>query len=141
MATEQTFIMIKPDGVKRGLVGEVIGRFERRGLFLSALQMCSPPQAVFEEHYAHLKERADFEDIVLSMLAGPVVCMVWTGPNAVRTGRQMLGTTNPVDSPPAPSAATLPWSRAATCATPRTACPARSARSPSGGLRPACETG
>jgi nucleoside-diphosphate kinase len=98
--SERTYIMIKPDGVQRGLVGEIIARFEKKGFFLRALKLMTPSKELLEEHYADLKERPFFPDLVGYMLSGPVVGMVWEGIGAVATGRVMLGATNPANSAP-----------------------------------------
>jgi nucleoside-diphosphate kinase len=98
--SERTYIMIKPDGVQRGLVGEIIARFEKKGFFLRALKLMTPSKQLLEEHYADLKERPFFPDLVGYMLSGPVVGMVWEGIGAVATGRVMLGATNPANSAP-----------------------------------------
>ncbi|GAA5966996.1 hypothetical protein JCM8115_003487 [Rhodotorula mucilaginosa] len=97
---EQTYIMIKPDGVQRGLVGEIISRFERRGFKLAAMKLVSPGQAHLEEHYADLKEKSFFPGLIKYMTSGPVCAMVWEGKDAVKTGRVMLGATNPLASSP-----------------------------------------
>ena len=94
MATEQTQIMIKPDGVQRGLVGQIIQRFEQKGFFL-----CDEDDAVekshAEKHYADLSSKPFFGDLVDYMCSGPVVCMVWEGKEVVKTGRKIIGATNP----------------------------------------------
>merc|ERR1712032_1316228 len=100
MATERTFIMIKPDGVQRGLVGEIIARFEKRGFKLVALKMVTASKEHLEEHYGDLKEKAFFPGLVKYMASGPVVAMVWEGKDVVKTGRVMLGATNPLSSAP-----------------------------------------
>mgnify|MGYP002628470153 CR=1 FL=1 len=97
---EQTYIMLKPDGVHRGLVGEVISRFEKKGFKLVALKLATPSKALLEEHYGDLKTKAFFPKLVEYMQMGPVCCMVWEGMNAVVTGRKMLGETKPFDSLP-----------------------------------------
>jgi nucleoside-diphosphate kinase len=97
---ERSFIMIKPDGVQRGLVGKVIKRFEERGYKLIALKMTTPSKEHLEEHYQDLKEKKFFPGLITYMLSGPVVAMVWQGTAVVTTGRKMLGTTNPLDSAP-----------------------------------------
>ncbi|KAI9220985.1 putative nucleoside-diphosphate kinase [Blastocladiella britannica] len=97
---ERTYIMVKPDGVARGLVGEIIKRFETKGYKLVALKMATPTQAHLEEHYSDLKTKGFFKGLIQYMLSGPVVCMVWEGKNAVKTGRVLLGATNPLDSAP-----------------------------------------
>ena len=97
---ERTYIMIKPDGVHRGLVGTIIQRFENRGYKLVALKMVSPSKSLLENHYDDLKDRKFFRGLISYMLMGPVVAMVWQGTEAVLTGRKMLGATNPLDSLP-----------------------------------------
>lgn len=92
--------MIKPDGVQRGLVGEIIGRFERKGLKLVALKFVSPTREHLEEHYADLKAKAFFPGLITYMMSGPVVAMAWEGKNAAAVGRQLLGATRPADSAP-----------------------------------------
>jgi len=98
--TERTFIMIKPDGVQRGLVGEIIKRFEQKGFKLVAIRMMRPGEAHLREHYADLAARSFFPGLVKYMDSGPVVAMAWEGQGAVKTGRVMLGETNPADSKP-----------------------------------------
>merc|ERR1711977_373035 len=97
---EQTYIMVKPDGVQRGLVGEIIGRFEKRGFKLVALKLVQASVEHLEKHYADLKEKPFFPGLVKYMAAGPVVAMVWEGKDVVKTGRVMLGATNPLASAP-----------------------------------------
>lgn len=100
MADERTYIMIKPDGVQRGIVGEIISRFEKKGFFLRALKQTLPTEELLKAHYADLAEKAFFPKLLKYMLSGPVVCMVWEGKGAVLTGRKMLGETNPLNSAP-----------------------------------------
>merc|ERR1739848_663282 len=97
---ERTFIMIKPDGVQRGLVGEIIKRFEQKGFKLVAMKMMQASVEHLEEHYADLSKKPFFPGLVKYMASGPVVPMVWEGLNVVKTGRVMLGETNPKDSAP-----------------------------------------
>ena len=97
---ERTYIMVKPDGVQRGLVGEIIKRFEARGYHLTALKLVQPTEALLREHYKDLAARPFFPALMGYMSSGPVVGMVWTGLNAVKAGRAMLGETNPQDSKP-----------------------------------------
>ena len=97
---ERTYIMIKPDGVARGLVGQIIERFERRGYKLTALKLFTPTKALLEEHYGEHKGKPFFEPLVNYMLMGPVVCMIWEGTDIVKTGRKMLGATKPLNSEP-----------------------------------------
>ncbi|XP_017060281.1 nucleoside diphosphate kinase [Drosophila ficusphila] len=97
---ERTFIMVKPDGVQRGLVGKIIERFEQKGFKLVALKFTWASKELLEKHYADLSGRPFFPGLVNYMNSGPVVPMVWEGLNVVKTGRQMLGATNPADSLP-----------------------------------------
>ena len=99
-AKERTFIMIKPDGVQRGLVGEIIARFEKKGFKLVAMKMTSPGKAHFEQHYSDLSSKPFFGGLIEYASSGPVVAMAWEGDNAVKTGRVMLGATKPSDSAP-----------------------------------------
>ena len=97
---ERTYIMIKPDGVQRGCVGEIIARFEKKGFKLLAMKLYSPSKQRLEEHYKDLKEKPFFPKLVEYMMMGPVVCMIWQGREVVKTGRKMLGATNPLNSEP-----------------------------------------
>ncbi|XP_053939505.1 nucleoside diphosphate kinase [Cuculus canorus] len=98
--SERTFIAIKPDGVQRGLVGEIIKRFEQKGFKLVAMKLVHASEDLLREHYIDLKDRPFYEGLVQYMHSGPVVAMVWEGLNVVKTGRVMLGETNPFDSKP-----------------------------------------
>ena len=98
--TEQTFIAIKPDGVQRGLVGPILSRFENRGFKLVALKLVSPGKEHLEKHYADLSSKGFFAGLVEYMNSGPIVAMVWEGLDAVKTGRTILGATNPLASAP-----------------------------------------
>jgi len=97
---ERTYIMVKPDGVQRGLVGTIIGRFEQRGYKLQALKLYQPSKGLIDQHYCDLVEKPFYPGMRDYMLSGPVACMVWEGKEAVKMGRQMLGATNPMDSMP-----------------------------------------
>lgn len=97
---ERTFLAIKPDAVERRLVGEIIGRFEKRGYVLVGLKMVKANQELLEQHYADLKGRPFFPGLVKYMGSGPVVAMVWEGADVVKQGRRMLGETNPLASLP-----------------------------------------
>eukprot|EP01013_Petalomonas_cantuscygni_P036963 TRINITY_DN67705_c0_g1_i1.p2 TRINITY_DN67705_c0_g1~~TRINITY_DN67705_c0_g1_i1.p2 ORF type:complete len:165 (+),score=38.43 TRINITY_DN67705_c0_g1_i1:38-496(+) len=99
-ATERTFIAIKPDGVQRGLVGEIIARFEKKGFKLVALKMVHVSKEHAEKHYADLSTKPFFKGLVDYIVSSPVVAMVWEGLDAVATGRRMLGATKPQDSQP-----------------------------------------
>mmetsp|Transcript_20672 Transcript_20672/g.34222 ORF Transcript_20672/g.34222 Transcript_20672/m.34222 type:complete len:149 (-) Transcript_20672:117-563(-) len=95
---ERTYIMIKPDGVQRGLVGEIIKRFENKGYKLVAMKMTAPGKEHMEKHYEDLATKKFFPGLISYMTSGPVVGMVWEGANVVLEGRKMLGATMPTDS-------------------------------------------
>jgi len=97
---ERTFIMIKPDGVHRGLVGEIIKRFEQKGFKLVAMKYTWASEDLLKKHYADLSTKCFFAGLVKYMSSGPVVPMVWEGKNVVKTGRVMLGETDPFKSSP-----------------------------------------
>ncbi|XP_067914690.1 nucleoside diphosphate kinase [Heterodontus francisci] len=97
---EQTFIAVKPDGVQRGIIGEVIKRFEQKGFKLVAMKFLQAPVALLEKHYCDLSDKPFYPKLIKYMSSGPVVAMVWEGLNVVKTGRVMLGETNPADSKP-----------------------------------------
>ena len=97
---ERTFIMVKPNGVARGLVGEVIGRFERRGFTLRGLKMLQIDRALAERHYAEHVGKPFFESLVAFIASGPVVAMVWEGREAIRVARAMMGVTDSADAAP-----------------------------------------
>jgi len=100
MATERTFIAVKPDGVQRGLVGEIIKRFEQRGFKLIALKMVQATEDHARTHYIDLKDTPFYGGLCAFMASGPTVAMVFEGLLAVKMGRMMLGETNPADSKP-----------------------------------------
>ncbi|HVK03700.1 MAG TPA: nucleoside-diphosphate kinase [Armatimonadaceae bacterium] len=97
---ERTYIMIKPDGVQRRLTGEIIRRFENRGLKLVGLKTLVPTRDVAEKHYAVHRERPFFGSLVEFVTSGPVVAMVWEGQDAIKIGRQMIGATKPLEATP-----------------------------------------
>lgn len=97
---EQTFIMIKPDGVQRGLVGQIISRFEQKGYFLRGIKMVVASEALLQEHYKDLSQKGFFPGLIKYMGSGPVCAMIWEGKNVVKAGRTLLGATNPQDSAP-----------------------------------------
>lgn len=97
---ERTFIMVKPDGVERRLVGEIVRRFEQKGLRLVGMKLLLPSRELAENHYAVHRERPFFQDLVNFITSGPVVAMVWEGLNAVRLSRALIGATNPLDAAP-----------------------------------------
>tara|TARA_B110000285_G_C14911138_1_gene508010 strand:- start:256 stop:522 length:267 start_codon:yes stop_codon:yes gene_type:complete len=87
--------MIKPDGVQRGLVGKIIEKFEKRGFKLIALKVVYPTKETLESHYEEHKGKSFFNDIIKRTGAGPVCCMVWEGQDVIKTGRRIIGATNP----------------------------------------------
>ena len=97
---EQTLVLIKPDGVQRGLVGEIITRLERRGLRLVAAKFMNVGQELAETHYAIHKGQDFYEDLILYITSSPVMAMVWEGPNAVAAVRQTMGLTRPTEAAP-----------------------------------------
>ncbi len=100
MAIEHTFVMVKPDGVERRLVGEVIRRFEAKGLNLERLAMVEVDEDLARRHYAEHVEKPFFPDLLSFITRSPVVAMEWSGESAVSMARTMMGPTNPADAPP-----------------------------------------
>jgi len=100
MSTERTLVLVKPDGVRRGLAGEVISRLEQKGLTLVAMELRTLDRATAEEHYGEHKERPFFGELVDFITGGPLVALVVDGPNAVAGTRRLMGVTNPVEATP-----------------------------------------
>jgi nucleoside-diphosphate kinase len=98
--SERTLVLVKPDGVRRGLVGEVVSRLERKGLTLVALEMRTLARETAEEHYGEHRERPFFGELVDFITGGPLVAMVVEGPRAVEAVRTLMGVTDPVKSAP-----------------------------------------
>lgn len=97
---ERTFVAVKPDGVGRGLVGEIVSRFERKGLRLVGLKLMGVPKDLAHRHYAEHSEKPFFAGLVDFITSGPIVAQVWEGKNAVAVGRALLGATDPAQSLP-----------------------------------------
>lgn len=97
---ERTFLMVKPDGVQRRLVGEIVRRFENKGFALAGLQMLTPTRAMAEAHYAVHRGKPFFEGVVGFISSGPVVAMIWEGEDVVSLARKVIGATKPADSTP-----------------------------------------
>ena len=97
---EHTFVMVKPDGVRRALVAEVIGRLERKGLILEQMRMLTIDEDLAGRHYSEHSEKPFFADLVAFITSGPVVAMEWSGPSAVSIARTLMGPTNPAEAPP-----------------------------------------
>jgi nucleoside-diphosphate kinase len=95
---ENTFIILKPDAVQRQLSGQLIARFEQRGLKIVALKLMSVSEDLAKEHYAVHKERPFFNSLISYIISGPVVAMVLQGPNAIKAVRNTVGSTNPVEA-------------------------------------------
>ncbi|MEA2556300.1 MAG: nucleoside-diphosphate kinase [Actinomycetota bacterium] len=100
MAIESTLLIVKPDGVRRGLVGEVLRRVEAKGLRIDAMQLYTIPRDVAEEHYGEHRERPFFGELVEFITGGPVVIAKITGEDAIICWRTLMGPTNPVEAPP-----------------------------------------
>src|SRR6056297_3850209 len=98
--TERTFVMVKPDGVQRGLVGDIISRFEERGLKLVGAKFMQIDQDLAEDHYGEHEDKPFFDDLVDFITSGPVFAMVWEGQDAVSQVRTMMGETDPAESDP-----------------------------------------
>jgi nucleoside-diphosphate kinase len=98
--SERTLVLVKPDGVRRGLVGEVVTRLERKGLTLVALELRTLARETAEEHYGEHRERPFFGELVEFITGGPLVAMVVEGPRAVEAVRTLMGVTDPVKSAP-----------------------------------------
>jgi nucleoside-diphosphate kinase len=97
---ERTFLAIKPDGVQRGLIGEIIGRFETKGFKLVGLKFLQPSKELAEQHYDVHRERPFFPSLVEFITSGPVVAMVWEGEGVIASARKLIGATNPLTSEP-----------------------------------------
>lgn len=100
MAVENTYVMVKPDGVTRGLVGEVVSRFERKGLVLENMRMLTITEEMAGRHYAEHTEKPFFGELVEFITSGPVVAMEWSGESAVSVARTLMGGTNPAEAAP-----------------------------------------
>lgn len=100
MALEQTLVLVKPDGVCRGLIGEVIGRIERKGYRLRAIQLLALDRATAESHYAEHSDKDFFGELVDFITSGPLVAMCVEGEEAIRGMRQLMGATSPLEAAP-----------------------------------------
>jgi nucleoside-diphosphate kinase len=97
---EKTFLMVKPDGVQRQLIGDIVSRFEKKGFQLVGAKLMQISTELAEKHYGEHKERPFFSELVDFITSGPVFAMVWQGENVISTARQMMGSTNPKDAAP-----------------------------------------
>lgn len=100
MSVENTFVMVKPDGVRRGLIAQVIGRLEARGLTLENMRMLTIDTDLASRHYAEHVDKPFFGDLVAFITSGPVVAMEWSGESAIAAARTIMGSTNPIDAQP-----------------------------------------
>ncbi|MEW5300668.1 MAG: hypothetical protein WDW38_005388 [Sanguina aurantia] len=98
--SEISYVMVKPDGVQRGLVGQIITRFEQKGFKIRALKMYNTPKEVAETHYQDLKSKPFYPALVDYIISGPVVCIVLEGKGVVASARKLIGATNPLASEP-----------------------------------------
>ncbi|XP_057802518.1 nucleoside diphosphate kinase 3-like [Salvia miltiorrhiza] len=99
-AMERTFIAIKPDGVQRGLISEIVSRFERKGFKLVAIKIVVPSKDFAKKHYHDLSERPFFNGLCDFLSSGPVIAMVWEGEGVIKYGRKLIGATDPQKSEP-----------------------------------------
>ncbi|UOE96437.1 nucleoside-diphosphate kinase [Alkalihalobacillus sp. LMS39] len=97
---EKTFLMVKPDGVQRNLIGEIVSRFEKKGFTLVGAKLLTISKELAETHYAEHKERPFFPELVGFITSGPVFAMVWEGENVISTARTMMGKTKPEEAAP-----------------------------------------
>ena len=97
---ERSLVLVKPDGVQRGLIGKVIGRLERRGLRLAGAKFMQVSKVLAEEHYAIHKGKPFYEGLIAYIISAPVMAMAWEGPNAVAAIRQTMGATRPLEAAP-----------------------------------------
>jgi nucleoside-diphosphate kinase len=95
---ERTLILVKPDAFARGLTGEIVARFERKGLQIAAMRHMTVTTELAEQHYAEHAERPFFSELVDFITSGPIVAMVLEGTNAVRAARQVIGATDPLEA-------------------------------------------
>ena len=100
MILERPYLMVKPDGVQRGLCGEIVSRFEKKGLKLIAMKLMVIPKETAENHYGEHKGKKFYDSLISYITSGPVLAMVWEGENAVSICRNMMGKTNPAESAP-----------------------------------------
>ncbi|HEY9772400.1 MAG TPA: nucleoside-diphosphate kinase [Planktothrix sp.] len=100
MTEERTFVAVKPEGVERGHIGEVIQRFERRGLRIVGMKLMTVPTALAEEHYGEHKAKPFFKGLVSHITSGPIVALVLEGKNAISVARSVIGATNPAEAAP-----------------------------------------
>lgn len=98
--SEKAFVMIKPDGVRRGLIGKIVNRFEEKGLTLAWAEMMNVSREIAETHYGHLRDKPFFGELVDYITSGPVFAMIVEGKGAVKNARSLIGPTDPAAAPP-----------------------------------------
>jgi nucleoside-diphosphate kinase len=98
MSVDRTLILVKPDAFARGLTGEILARFERKGLEIAALKLVTTPRATAETHYAEHAERPFFGELVDFITSAPLVALVLEGQDVVKASRQLIGATNPLEA-------------------------------------------
>lgn len=99
-AGSQTLVLVKPDGVQRGLMGEIVSRLERKGLRLAAARFLQADRALAEAHYAPHRERPFFPGLIAFLTSAPILAMVWEGPRAIEQVRALMGATDPLKASP-----------------------------------------
>jgi len=97
---EKTFLMVKPDGVQRNLIGEIVKRFEAKGFKLAGAKLMAVSEELAKQHYAEHEDKPFFGELVDFITSGPVFAMVWEGENVIATARNMMGKTNPQEAAP-----------------------------------------
>lgn len=97
---ERTFLMVKPDGVQRGLIGEIVSRFENKGMQLIACKLLRMDRSMAERHYSEHKGKPFYESLIQFITSGPVFAMVWEGDEVIALSRMMLGKTNSIEAAP-----------------------------------------
>ena len=100
MSKQITYVMVKPDGVQRGLVGEIIRRFENKGLQLVGLKQTIPSEEIAKKHYDVHSDKPFFSGLIKFVTSGPVICMAWSGVDAIGVSRNLIGSTNGRDAAP-----------------------------------------
>lgn len=97
---QKTFLMIKPDGVQRNLIGKIVQRFEKKGFKLVAAKLMNVSEGLAKQHYAEHEDKPFFGELVDFITSGPVFAMIWEGEDVIKTARQMMGATNPLEAQP-----------------------------------------
>jgi len=97
---QKTFLMVKPDGVQRNLIGEIVHTFEKKGFKLAAAKLMNISEDLAKQHYGEHADKPFFKELVDFITSGPVFAMVWEGEDVIKTARQMMGATNPLEAQP-----------------------------------------